>query len=203
MGTPSFASRLQGGHIAAVPSPFNLFNRAGNHHFFAQGAKVQRFLLNFAVIVMDFQSLLICTLLLVVAMGLVGLIFGQTERKPATTRVVAMAITPGSPDDDSTHVSLTALPHGQLLVSHSGLLLATGETVHLVVTTRGHTMLLKERKGSSVAGGKQSPCTATATVPGVPQAVSRLRYESEVTGQWAMASMTWAEGQPKTVELRY
>ena len=152
---------------------------------------------------MYFNSVEFYTILLVIAFALLGVIFVPKNKQPVSTKIVPMRLTPESHSNgESSHITLTARPGGSALLAHPGLPLHMGETVNLVVHKSGDTLKIIERKGVSVpAASLDSQGEALLTML-QPRTYS-LRFDSEVTGQWATTQFCNVEGNVKTIPLSY
>lgn len=152
---------------------------------------------------MYFNSVEFYTILLVIAFALLGVIFVPKNKQPVSTKIVPMRLTPESHSNgESSHITLTALPGGSALLAHPGLPLHMGETVNLVVHKSGDSLKIIERKGITVQAAELTS-RGSAVLAMLQQRTYSLRFESEVTGQWATAQFCNVEGNVKKIKLSY
>ena len=149
-----------------------------------------------------FNSIEFYIIALFVAFALVGLIFGTSSRGPARTQIVAFDL---SDVDGAAQpvVTLTAQPDGRMRVERPAMEINQGDTVNLVATLIDDKLKLVEKRGVSARGTEPYVVSATALLKIPQNRRLSVRYESEITGQWATASFTNADERTKTVELRY
>ncbi len=150
---------------------------------------------------MYFNSVEFYTVLLVVAFAMLGVLFVPKKKEPVSTKIVPMQLTP-SMEGDSSEIVLTALPGGTAMLTHAGMPLRMGETVNLVVHKSGDSLKIIERKGITVQAAELTS-RGSAVLAMLQQRTYSLRFESEVTGQWATAQFCNVEGNVKKIKLSY
>lgn len=152
---------------------------------------------------MDINSVEFYALALLVAMALLGLLFGDKPHTPAVTGIAQFKPTGACSDPESATVTLAALPGGNVELLRDGLPLADGGTAFVVATIVDDKMTVVEKQGiHSVA--EPQPLHATATLDCLPQGRRlHVRYESELTGQWCTFAFTNAQGRTATSQLKY
>lgn len=152
---------------------------------------------------MDINSVEFYALALLVAMALLGLLFGDKPHTPAVTGIAQFKPTGPCADPDSATVALAALPGGNVELLRQGLPLAQGATAFVVATVVDDKMTVVEKQGiHSVA--EPQPQHAVATLDCLPPGRRlHVRYESELTGQWCTFTFTNAQGRTATAQLKY
>ena len=152
---------------------------------------------------MDINSVEFYALALLVAMALLGLLFGDKPHTPAVTGIAQLKPAGPCTDPDSATVTLAALPGDNVELLRQGLPLAEGGTAFVVVTIVDDKMTVVEKQGiHSVA--EPLPLHATATLDCLPTGHRlHVRYESELTGQWCTFAFTNAQGRTATAQLKY
>ena len=151
---------------------------------------------------MDFHSIEFYIIALFVAFALIGLIFGTTARGPARTQIVAFDLSEIDGEAQPL-VTFTAQSDGKMRVERPAMEINQGDTVNLVATLIDDKLKLVEKRGVSARGTDPAVVHAVALLK-IPQGRRlSVRYESEVTGQWATTTFTNADERTKSVELRY
>lgn len=152
---------------------------------------------------MDINSVEFYALALLVAMALLGLLFGDKPHTPAVTGIAQFRPARPCADPDIATVTLAALPGGNVELLRQGLPLAEGGTAFVVATIVDDKMTVVEKQGIHSAA-EPLPLHATATLDCLPQGRRlHVRYESELTGQWCTFAFTNAQGRNSTAQLKY
>jgi len=151
---------------------------------------------------MDFTSVEFYTLAFVVAMALIALLMGRTEKGTPSTHIVQLGTVP---DDGATDDVLTmqAMGNGRVAISRTGIMLLPEETVNLVFTMRGSECTILEKKGVKRRGTPGVPVSGHVMVKCMRPIKYRIRYESQLTSAWAMFDFDAASSQPVEVRLKY
>lgn len=139
---------------------------------------------------------------LMVAMAILALMFGQPNQGPATTIITTLALNPCITDDDGLIV-LNAMPDGDVLLLRNGIPLCDGDTVNIVVTVIGDKLKIVEKKGVISPSGTEIKTDGITTLTGVPIDRFHVRYESEITGQWALFTFTNRPDRRSSAHLKY
>ena len=141
---------------------------------------------------MDINSVEFYTIAFVVAMALVGLLMGRTEKRPPSTHIVQLATTPATDvEDDEDGVCLEALDNGRVRFTRSGL--SIQEDRCSIVEKKGI------RRRRSLGEPIRGEVTVKCLRPGVKY---RMRYESQVTSAWATFAYDTSSPDPKVVKLK-
>jgi hypothetical protein len=153
---------------------------------------------------MDINSVEFYTIAFVVAMALVGLLMGRTEKRPPSTHIVQLATTPvADVEDEEDVVCLEALDNGRVHFTRSGPSIGPEEKVNLVITIQEDRCSIVEKKGIRRRRSLGEPVRGEVTVkclrPGVKY---RMRYESQVTSAWASFAYDTSSPDPKVVKLK-
>ena len=152
---------------------------------------------------MDINSVEFYTIAFVVAMALVALLMGRTEKKPPSTYIVQLMTSPGEEDVENT-LTLEPVDGGKVLLSRSALSVGEVETVNLVITVQEDTCTIVEKKGVKKRGSLPEPVTGEATLKCLkPGRKYQIRYESQLTSSWAKFTFDTTAAAPKQVTLRY
>lgn len=152
---------------------------------------------------MDINSIEFYTIAFVVAMALVALLMGRTEKKPPSTYIVQLLTAPGDEDAENT-LTLEPVDGGQVSLSRSALGLGEGETVNLVITIQEDQCTIVEKKGVKKRGAVPLPVTGQAMLKCLkPGRKYQIRYESQLTSSWAKFTFDTSSPAPKRVDLRY
>ena len=152
---------------------------------------------------MDINSVEFYTIAFVVAMALVALLMGRTEKKPPSTYIVQLMTAPGDEDAENT-LTLEPASGGQIMISRSALGLGEGETVNLVITVQDDQCTIVEKKGVKKRGVMPQPVTGQAMLKCLkPGRKYQIRYESQLTSSWAKFTFDTSSPSPKQVALRY
>ena len=152
---------------------------------------------------MDFESVLVCSLILAAAFTFLGLIYSPKEKGAASTKIVSMDIEPDESQEERHLIIVMAYDDGVMTIGHNNFLLHDGETVCLVITKFDDHIKIKEKKGITAPGGIETTYTGLATITSIGQRWYSYRFESEVTGQWCTFEFTNVAGNQKQVELSY
>ena len=150
---------------------------------------------------MDINSVEFYTIAFVVAMALVALLMGRTEKKPPSTYIFQLLTTPTDSDDEDL-LCVEALDGGRVRLSRTGLSIGPEETVNLVFTISNDKCSIVEKKGVRRRRSVDEPVTGEVTVKCLrPGCRYRIRYESQVTSTWATFTFDTSSPDPKVVKL--
>ena len=153
------------------------------------------------VLMLDINSVEFYTIAFVVAMALVGLLMGRTEKKPPSTYIFQLLTTPSSSDDEDL-LCVEVLDGGRVRLSRTGLSIGPEETVNLVFTVRDEQCSIVEKKGVRRRRSIGEPVSGEAIVKCLrPGCRYRMRYESQVTSKWATFTFDTSSPDPKVVKL--
>ena len=148
-------------------------------------------------VIMDINSIEFYTLAFVVAMALVALLMGRTEKDPPSTYIAQLATTVADEVGEDT-VCMEPIDGGRVRISREGLSIGAEETVNLVFTIRDNQCTIIEKKGVRRRGAEPVPVTGEVTVKWLrPGNKYRVRYESQVTSTWALFTLDTASPDPK------
>ena len=151
---------------------------------------------------MDITSPEFYAIAFVVAMALVALLMGRSEKKPASTHIVQLLTTPDEGGGENQLI-IEVLEGGKVRLSRTGLMLADGETVNLVFTLRDGECTVEEKKGVKRRGPAIHVVQGEATVKCFRPMKYRVRYESQVTSTWATFAMDASMPGVTRVRLTY
>lgn len=152
---------------------------------------------------MDASSIIYYVLALFVAMVLLGVLLGQRRREVSSTAIAQMNVFV-SPDGADGTLRVTSLPGERVLIERCGMWLQNEETVNLVATITGSRITIVEKKGmTSVVGAREQRYNGEAVVDFIAPRRVKLRYESQVTGQWTRLTFTNVAGRQAEVKLSY
>lgn len=142
------------------------------------------------------------TIAFVVAMALVALLMGRTEKKPASTHIVQLLTGPdGQGSDDA--VRFEVMDGGQVRIVRTGFMLGADETVNLVFTMRDGECGIVEKKGKKRRGAVEECATGEVTVKFFRPIKYKVRYESQLTSTWASFTLDASYPAAKHVTLSY
>lgn len=152
---------------------------------------------------MDINSVEFYTITFVVAMALIALLMGRTERKPPSTYIVPLDTAPAGEDDDDT-LCMEPVGGGKVLVRRAGMSLGDEETVNLVITIQEDNCTIVEKKGVKRRAAEPHPITGQATLKCLkPGRKYHIRYESHLTSAWARFTFDTTSPTAKQVSLTY
>lgn len=152
---------------------------------------------------MDINSVEFYTIAFVVAMALVALLMGRTEKKPPSTYIIPLVTSPGEEEAENTLI-LEPVDGGKVSLSRTALSVGEGETVNLVITVQEETCTIVEKKGVKKRGSVPEPVKGEAILNCLkPGHKYQIRYESQLTSSWAKFTFNTAQAAPKQVTLRY
>ena len=151
----------------------------------------------------DLNSPEFYTIAFVVAMALVALLMGRTEKKPPSTYIFQLVTSPDDNDDSDDTVCLEPLDGGKVKITRSGITLQPEETVNLVFTIRDDECLIVEKKGIRRRGSQGCPVTGEVTVKCFRPLKYRVRYESQITSAWARFTLDAASPDAVRATLKY
>ena len=153
---------------------------------------------------MDLNSPEFYTIAFVVAIALVALLMGRTEKKPPSTHLVQLGTTPADGDDADDELTIEPIGGGRLMLSRRGLSLGEDETVNLVITVQEERCSIVEKKGVKRRGSRLMPVTGATTLKCLrPDTTYRVRYESQLTSAWATFTINTSSPEPLRVTLKY
>ncbi len=138
---------------------------------------------------------------LTVAVALVALLFGHGHKEEATTLITAFSLNPSVTHDDGL-VVMQANDDGSVLVLRNAIPLEQGDSVNLVVTAVGDKLTLVEKKGVQAHSAIELVADATTLIPHLTADRFHVRYESEITGQWALFSFTNRDSRSASAHLK-
>lgn len=141
-------------------------------------------------------------LALTVAMAVIALMCGQRHPGEATTCIVAMMLNESVTTDDHL-VVLKTLDDGELLILRNGLPLFDGDTVNIVATAVGNKLSIVEKRGLGSSSGLEKKFDGTAGLEKLPTRFYHVRYDSEITGEWALFSFSNRSGNTVSTHLKY
>lgn len=151
--------------------------------------------------IMDINSVEFYTLAFVVAMALVALLMGRTEKDPPSTYIVQLATSIADAAGEDI-VCMEPVDGGRVRISRTGLSIGDEETVNLVFTIRENQCTIIEKKGIRRRSAEPVPVTGEVTVKWLrPGNKYRVRYESQVTSTWATFTLDTTSPSPKQVPL--
>ena len=139
----------------------------------------------------------------VVAMALVALLMGRSEKNPPSTYIFQLVTEPDDNGDSDDTVCLEPIDGGKVRITRTGITLLPEETVNLVFTIRDDECLIVEKKGVRRRGKPGSPVAGEVTVKCFKPMKYRVRYESQLTSAWARFTLDAASSQPAKVTLKY
>lgn len=151
----------------------------------------------------DLNSPEFYTIAFVVAMALVALLMGRSDKKPPSTYIFQLVTTPDETADSDDTVRLEPLDGGKVKISRSGITLQTDETVNLVFTIRDDECLILEKKGVRRRGAQGFPVTGEVTVKCFRPIKYRVKYESQLTSSWARFTFDASSPDGVTATLKY
>ena len=152
---------------------------------------------------MDLNSPEFYTVAFVVAMALLALIIGRTDKKPPSTHIIQLMTAAGDSDSDDT-LCLEPMDGGAVNLSRTGFSLGEEETVNLVITIQEDRCSIVEKKGIKRRKAVASPMTGTATLKCLkPGTRYRMRYESQLTSAWTTFTFDTASPKPVKLTLKY
>lgn len=150
----------------------------------------------------DINSVEFYTIAFVVAMALVALLMGRSEKQPASTHIFQLLTAPATGEDAENLLCIEPLDGGRVRLSRTGLSIGQEETVNLVFTIRGDQCSIVEKKGIKRRRAQGEPVTGEVTVKCLrPGARYRMRYESQLTSAWATFTLDTTSATPRVVKL--
>lgn len=150
---------------------------------------------------MDINSVEFYTLAFVVAMALVALLMGRTDKQSPSTYIVQLptAVVAAEGED---RVVMEPVDGGRVRICRTGLAIGAEETVNLVFTIREDQCSIIEKKGVRRRGAQAVPVAGEVTVKWLKPATKyRIRYESQVTSTWATFTLDTSSPDPRNVKL--
>lgn len=153
---------------------------------------------------MEINSVEFYTLAFVLAMALIALLLGRSEKSPPSTYIVQLTTVDVDDMEAEDIVWFESIGGGRVCIRRSGLMLGPEETINLVFTIRDEQCHIVEKKGIKRRGAIGHPVTGEATVKWLrSDRKYRIRYESQVTSTWAMFTFDTSSSQPTQVNLNY
>ena len=151
---------------------------------------------------MDITSPEFYTIAFVVAMALVALLMGRTEKKPPSTYIMQLLTAPDEEEREDA-VRVEVLDDGKVHIERTGFTLGLDETVNLVFTIRDDECTVVEKKGRKRRGAMGDNMKGEVSVKCFRPMKYRVRYESQLTSTWATFSFDAASPAVKRVALNY
>jgi len=152
-------------------------------------------------LIMDINSVEFYTIAFVVAMALIALLVGRTEKKPPSTYIIQLD-TIEADGEEADRVRLEAMDDGRVRICRQGLMLNPGETINLVFTIRDEQCHIVEKKGLKRRGANAVPITGEATVKWLRRGHKyRIRYESQVMSTWVRFTFDPSSSSPVEAQL--
>ena len=152
---------------------------------------------------MDINSVEFYTIAFVVAMALIALLMGRSEKQPPSTYIIQLATAEANGDEEDT-VRFEPTADGRVCIRRTGLMLGPEETINLVFNIRDEQCHIVEKKGIKRRGSIGVPVTGEVTVKWLkPGHKYRIRYESQVTSTWAMLNYDTSSSQPTQATLNF
>ena len=154
---------------------------------------------------MDITSVEFYTLAFVVAMALVALLMGRSDKKPPSTYIVQLATSADDDEDAEDTVSLQPTASGTVLLHRTGINIAPDDTVNLVINVQEDNCTIVEKKGrKSKKGIMGDPVTGEAVLKCLrPNIKYRMRYESQLNSTWATFTLDTSAQEPRVVKLNF
>ncbi len=151
---------------------------------------------------MDITSPEFYTIAFVIAMALVALLMGRTEKKPPSTYIVQLLTAPDEEEREDA-VRVEVLDDGKVLIERTGFTLGLDETVNLVFTIRDGECTIVEKKGRKRRGSIGDPMKGEVSVKCFRPIKYHVRYESQLTSTWASFVLDASSPVVKRVTLSY
>ena len=151
---------------------------------------------------MDITSPEFYTIAFVVAMALVALLMGRTEKKPPSTYIVQLLTAPEEEEREDA-VRVEVLDDGKVHIERTGFTLGLDETVNLVFTIRDGECTIVEKKGRKRRGSIGDPMKGEVSVKCFRPIKYHVRYESQLTSTWASFVLDASSPVVKRVTLSY
>ena len=151
---------------------------------------------------MDITSPEFYTIAFVVAMALVALLMGRTEKKSPSTYIVQLLTAPDEEEREDA-VRVEVLDDGKVHIERTGFTLGLDETVNLVFTIRDDECTIVEKKGRKRRGAMGDPIKGEVSVKCFRPIKYHVRYESQLTSTWASFVLDASSPVVKRVTLSY
>jgi len=152
---------------------------------------------------MDINSVEFYTLAFVVAMALVGWLVGRRERRQPSTFIVPLDVQADDAGGHGDGLGLQVHADGSVVVVRGGLMLADGETVHLVINVADGRCDIVEKKGIKRRGVPRLMQGSARVVCLPAREQWQVRYDSEVTSRWATFRLDNTHPGTLEVDMRY
>ncbi len=152
---------------------------------------------------MDINSVEFYTIAFVVAMALIALLMGRSDKRPPSTYIIQLETVDAEADaDDKVRFETTG--DGRVHIRRTGLNLNPEETINLVFNIRDEECHIVEKKGIKRRGANSVPVMGEATVKWLRQGRKyRIRYESQVMSTWARFTFAPSSSQPVEAKLNF
>lgn len=142
-------------------------------------------------------------LAIVVAVALIGLLMSDKPQKPAETYITTLYTSIDAEPYADNAVCLNVMPDGALLISRSGIAATPDTGINLVVDVVGDKVRIVEKRATAAAASTlPTMLRGTAQLTCLRRGRYTVRYESEVTGMWAILALSMVEGYSRSAELR-
>lgn len=157
---------------------------------------------------MDITSVEFYTLAFVVAMALIALLMGRTEKNPPSTYIVQL-LTNDTDVDAEAEDTVSLQPtdtSSAVLLKRTGISIVPGDTVNLVINVQEDNCTIVEKKGrkSKSKGIMGDPVTGETVLkclrPGIKY---RMRYESQLNSTWATFTLDMSSQEPRLIKLNF
>ena len=152
---------------------------------------------------MDINSVEFYTIAFVVAMALIALLMGRSEKRPPSTYIIQLATVDADADAEDM-VCFETTSDGRVCIRRTGLILNPEETINLVFNIRDEQCHIVEKKGINRRGVNSVPVTGETTVKWLRQGCKyHIRYESQVMSTWAKFNFDPSSSQPVVAKLNF
>lgn len=155
---------------------------------------------------MDITSVEFYTLAFVVAMALVALLMGRTEKKPPSTYIVQLMTNISDEETEAEDTVLLQPTAGTVQLKRTGISIAPEDTVNLVITVQEDSCSIVEKKGrkSRSKGIVGDPAIGEAVLKCLrPGTKYHMRYESQLNSTWATFTLDTSSQEPRLVKLNF
>lgn len=150
---------------------------------------------------MDINSVEFYTIAFVVAMALIALLMGRTEKRHPSTYIIQLETAEAEGEADDM-VCFETTSDGRVRIRRTGLMLNPEETINLVFNIRDEHCDIVEKKGINRRGDNSAPVTGEATVKWLRQGIRyHIRYESQVMSTWARFTLDTSSSKPVVAKL--
>ncbi|MBR1551423.1 MAG: hypothetical protein IJ632_03790 [Muribaculaceae bacterium] len=150
-----------------------------------------------------FHSVEFYVLALFVAFALLGLIVSPRLSGAAISAIAPMELGGRSAEPSGT-LRLECGPAGTMTIRRYGLAVRDGEGAYLTVTIIDDKMKIVEKRGAATGGtGQTTEVDAMAQLTKLPTRKLHVRYDSEITGEWGLATVLVTDGNSVETRLKY